>query len=126
MQASRRKAMAEHLTKESFKSKVFDWEKDKEWKYSGDLPAIVDFYAQWCGPCKMVGPILEEIATKYEGKLHVYKVDTDAEPELSGMFDIQSVPTLLFIPAEGQPSIALGALPKKDIERAIVDVLKVE
>jgi len=117
--------MAEHLTKESFKQKVFDWEKSKEWKYMGDLPSIIDFYARWCGPCKMVAPILEEIAAKYDGKVHVYKVDTDAEPELSGMFDIQSVPTLLFIPMDGQPSFALGALPKKEIERAIADVLKV-
>jgi thioredoxin len=118
--------MAEHLNKESFKSKVFDWEKSKEWKYEGALPAIVDFYAQWCGPCKMLGPVLEELATEYAGKLEVYKVDIDAEPELAGLFDVQSVPTLLFIPPEGQPAMAMGALPKKELKRAISEVLKVD
>jgi len=118
--------MSEKLTTESFKTKVFDWEKNKEWKFEGDLPAIVDFYAEWCGPCKMIGPILESLAVEYAGKLRVYKVDTDAEPELAGMFGIQSVPTLLFIPIQGQPSIAAGALPKKELERVIAETLKVE
>lgn len=117
--------MAENLTKESFKSKIFDWEKHKEWSYEGDLPAVVDFFAQWCGPCKMLGPVLEELASKYEGKMHVFKVDIDAEPELAALFDVQSVPTLLFVPLEGQPAIALGALPKQELQRAIEEVLKV-
>lgn len=117
--------MSEKLTKDSFKTKIFDWEKNKEWNYSGDLPAIIDFYAEWCGPCKMVAPVLEELAAKYEGKLAVYKVDTDAEPELSALFQIQSVPTLFFVPKVGEPSFALGALPKKDLEKAISEVLKV-
>ncbi|MBL8968477.1 MAG: thioredoxin [Spirochaetaceae bacterium] len=118
--------MSEQLTKESFKTKIFDWEKNKEWKYEGEVPAIIDFYAEWCGPCKMVGPVLEELAVKHAGKLAVYKVNTDEQPELSAMFDIQSVPTLFFVPKEGEPRFALGALPKKDLERAIVEVLKVE
>ena len=117
--------MAEHLTKETFKSRIFDWEKNEEWAYAGERPAIVDFYAQWCGPCKMLGPVLEELAAKYEGKLEVYKVDVDAEPELAGLFAVQSVPTLVFIPLEGRPSVAMGALPKKELERAIAEVLKV-
>jgi len=118
--------VAEKLDKETFKQKVYDWEKSKEWKYEGDLPAIIDFYADWCGPCKMVSPLLEELGSKYEGKMRIYKVNTDQEPELSGMFDIQSIPTLFFIPMDGEPRFAMGALPKKELERAISEVLKVE
>jgi len=118
--------MAVHLDKESFKKKVFDWEKGKDWSYAGERPAIVDFYAQWCGPCKMLGPVLEDISAAYAGQLEVYKVDVDAEPELAGLFGVQSVPTLLFIPLEGQPALAMGALPKKELQRAISEVLKVE
>jgi thioredoxin len=117
--------MTEHLTTDAFKKNVFDWEKSKEWKYEGLLPAIVDFYAQWCGPCKMLGPVLEELSAKYEGKIKVYKVDTDAESELSGAFGVSSVPSLLFIPKEGQPRMALGALPKAQLEKAISEVLGV-
>ena len=117
--------MTEHLTTDAFKTTIFDWEKSKDWKYSGQLPAIVDFYAQWCGPCKALGPVLEELSAKYEGKIKVYKVDTDAESELSGAFGISSVPSLLFIPKEGQPQMALGALPKAQLEKAIAEVLGV-
>lgn len=117
--------MTEHLNTEGFKKSIFNWETNKEWSYSGDLPAIVDFYAQWCGPCKMLGPVLEELSAKYEGKIKVYKVDTDAEPELSGVFGISSVPSLLFIPKEGQPQMAMGALPKAQLEKAIAEVLGV-
>jgi len=117
--------MTEHLDGESFKKRVFDWEKSKEWKYEGELPAIIDFYAEWCGPCKMLGPVLEELSKKYDGKLSVFKVDTDKEAELSALFNITSVPTLLFVPKEGLPSIALGALPKPQLEKAIGEVLKV-
>jgi thioredoxin 1 len=117
--------MTEHLDGEGFKKRIFDWEKGQEWKYEGALPAIVDFYAEWCGPCKMLGPVLEELAAKYEGRLSVFKVDTDKEPELSGLFDISSVPTLLFIPKEGAPTMALGALPKPQLEKAIGELLKV-
>ncbi|MEI6874036.1 MAG: thioredoxin [Spirochaetota bacterium] len=118
--------MSEHLTQESFKSKVYDFEKNKEWKYEGDLPAIIDFYADWCSPCKAIAPVLEELASRFAGKMHVYKVDTEAEPELSAMFDIQSIPTLFFVPKDGDPRFAQGALPKKELERAIAEVLKVE
>jgi thioredoxin len=118
--------MSEKLTKESFKAKIFDWEKSQDWKFSGDKPAIIDFYAEWCGPCKMLGPVLEEVSKKYAGKLDVYKVDTDAEPELSAMFQIQSVPTLFFVPKDGAPQYALGALPKGQIEKAVSEILKVE
>jgi thioredoxin len=118
--------MPEHLTKETFKEKVFDYENSSEWSYKGEIPAIIDFYADWCGPCKMVAPILEELADEYDGKLHVYKIDTDAEQELAGAFGIQSIPSLLFIPVDGQPQMAAGALPKDTLKKAMKDVLNVE
>ncbi|SFD82139.1 thioredoxin [Thermophagus xiamenensis] len=118
--------MVEHLTKETFKEKVFDFENNKEWKFEGDKPCLIDFYADWCQPCKMVAPILEELSEEYDGKLDIYKVDTEAQQELAGMFGIQSIPSLLFVPVDGQPQMAQGALPKDTFERAIKDVLKVE
>jgi len=118
--------MSELLTLRSFKENVFDYEAEKEWNYRGDLPAIVDFYADWCGPCKMVAPILDRLSKKYEGKIHIYKVDTEAEQELAGMFGIQSIPTILFIPMKGQPQAAMGALPEKEFERVIGEFLLAE
>jgi thioredoxin len=118
--------MSEKLTTQEFKEKVFNWDENSEWKYEGDLPAIVDFYADWCGPCKMVSPILEELSQEYEGKLRVFKVDTDAEQELAMAFGIQSIPSLLFIPMGEKPQMAAGALPKAQLEQVIKDVLKVD
>jgi thioredoxin len=118
--------MSERLNAAQFKEKVFNYEANQEWSYSGDLPAIVDFYADWCGPCKMVSPILDQISKDYAGKLHVYKINTDEEQELSAVFGIQSIPTLLFIPKDGKPQAAQGALPKATLEKAIKDVLGVE
>ncbi len=118
--------MVEHLTKDTFKSKVFDFEANKDWKFEGDKPAIIDFYADWCQPCKMVAPILEELAGDFNGKVDIYKVDTEAERELSAMFGIQSIPSILFVPSSGQPQMAQGALPKDTFVQAIKDVLKVE
>lgn len=115
----------EHLTKDSFKEKVFNFETNKEWKYEGTTPAIIDFYADWCAPCKMVAPILEELKEEYGDKLEIFKVDTEQEREISSMFGIQSIPSLLFIPVEGQPQMAMGALPKDTFKKAIGDVLKV-
>ena len=112
-----------HLTAADFKEKVFDYETNKEWKYEGTLPAIVDFYADWCQPCKMVAPILEDLASEYAGKIMIYKVNTEEEQELASVFGIQSIPTLLFIPKEGKPQTAMGALPKQTFEQAIKDVL---
>ena len=101
------------LTTAEFKEKVFDWTDAKEWKYEGELPAIVDFYADWCGPCKMVAPILEDLSEEYAGKIVIYKVNTDAEQEVATMFGIQSIPTFLFIPGnDGTPMIQPGAFPK--------------
>jgi thioredoxin len=116
----------EHLTKETFKNKVFDFDNNKDWKFEGNKPAIIDFYADWCGPCKMVAPVLEELQTEYDGKLDVFKIDTEKEQELAAMFGIQSIPSLLFIPVEGQPQMAMGALPKDSFKKAISEVLQVE
>jgi len=115
----------EHLTKETFKEKVFNFETNQEWKFEGKVPAIIDFYADWCAPCKMVAPILEELQEEYGQKLNIYKVDTEDQQELAGMFGIQSIPSLLFIPVDGQPQMAQGALPKDTFRKAIEDVLKV-
>jgi thioredoxin 1 len=112
-----------HLTAQDFKEKVFNYETGTEWKYEGTLPAIVDFYADWCAPCKMVAPILEDLALEYSGKIVVYKVDTENEQELASVFGIQSIPTLLFIPREGQPQAAMGALPRQTFDTVIQDVL---
>ena len=118
--------MAENLNKENFLNKIFDYENNKEWKYSGDLPAVVDFWAPWCGPCKMVGPIIEELSEEYKGKVNFYKVNTDEEQELGSVFGIRSIPSLLFIPKEGQPKMAVGALPKNALKEAIEKELSVK
>ena len=118
--------MVEHLTKETFLKKVFNYEINKEWKFEGEKPCIIDFYADWCGPCKMVAPVLEELASDFDGKINVYKVDTEAEQELASAFGIRSIPSFLFVPAEGQPQMAMGALPKDTFIKAFRDVLGVE
>ena len=118
--------MLEHLTKETFKEKVFNYEVNKEWKYEGTKPCMIDFYADWCGPCKMVAPVLEELQKEYGDSLVIYKIDTEDQQELAGMFGIQSIPSLLFVPVDGQPQMAMGALPKQTFIKAIADVLKVE
>ncbi|OUN74353.1 thioredoxin [Barnesiella sp. An55] len=112
------------LTKADFLTKVMDYENNpKEWKYLGDKPAIIDFYASWCGPCKMVAPILEELAEEYDGQIYIYKVNTEEEQELAAMFGIRSIPSILFIPMEGQPQMAMGAMPKSSFKEAIDSVL---
>ncbi|NOY50738.1 MAG: thioredoxin [Chlorobi bacterium] len=113
----------EHLTKETFFEKVFNYEKNKDWAFEGKLPCIIDFYADWCQPCKIVSPILEELSKEYEGKINIYKVNTEDETELSAAFGIRSIPSLLFCPAEGQPQMAQGALPRETLIQAINDVL---
>ena len=118
--------MIEHLTATSFKEKVFNYEINKEWKFEGKKPAVIDFYADWCGPCKMVAPVLEELASEYTGKIDIYKVDTEKERELASVFGIQSIPSLLFIPLNGQPQMAMCAMPKKSFEQAFDEVLQVK
>jgi thioredoxin 1 len=111
------------LTTKEFKDKIFNYDASQDWKYQGSMPAIVDFYADWCGPCKTVAPILEELSKEYEGKLLIYKVDTDAEEELSAVFGIQSIPTLLFIDANGSPAMQAGAYPKHILKKVIDEKL---
>jgi thioredoxin len=113
----------EHLTKQTFLDKVFNFEANEEWKFEGELPCIIDFYADWCGPCKMVAPILEELSVEYSGKINIYKIDTEAEQELASAFGIKSIPSMLFCPKEGQPQMSVGALPKDSMKQAIADIL---
>ena len=115
----------ENLTKETFKEKIFNYENGGEWKFKGDLPCIIDFYADWCGPCKMVAPVLEELSKEYDGKLNIYKINTDVEGELAGAFGISSVPSILFIPKEGKLGMAVGALTKNAFRDAIRDMLNI-
>lgn len=118
--------MTELLTKETFLKKVFNFEEHKEWKFEGQVPAIIDFYADWCGPCKTLAPILEELSHEYGNALTIYKIDTEAEQELSAAFGIRSIPSMLFCPLNEEPQMAHGALPKQQIKEIISNVLKVE
>lgn len=115
--------MSEALTKETFLTKVFDYEKNKDWKFTGELPAVVDFWAPWCGPCRFVGPIIDELSGELKGQVDFYKVNTDEEQELAGVFGIQSIPSLLFIPKDKQPIMAMGALPKAELQKIINEKL---
>ncbi|MFI3285952.1 MAG: thioredoxin [Rikenellaceae bacterium] len=113
-----------HLTKEEFLKRVFNYETNSdELKYEGDKPALIDFYASWCGPCKAIAPILEELAEEYAGEIYIYKINTEEEQELSQAFNIRSIPTLLFVPMEGKPSMAQGAMPKAELKEAINSLL---
>lgn len=109
----------EFLTKESFKEKIFDFEVNKDWKFAGSRPCIIDFYADWCGPCKAVAPVLQKLSEEYKGKVDFYKVNTEEQRELSAMFGIRSIPSILFVPMKDQPQMAAGALPRE----AFIDVI---
>lgn len=113
----------EFLTKETFLEKIFNYEENKEWKFAGKLPALIDFYADWCGPCKMVAPILDELSKEYEGKINIYKIDTEEQQELAAVFGIRSIPSMLFCPIDEQPQMAVGALPKQSLTQAIEEIL---
>lgn len=120
----KRKMGTIHLTKDEFLKKVVDYENNpNEWKYLGDKPAIIDFYADWCGPCKMIAPVLEELAAEYADEIYIYKIDTEKERELAAAFGIRSIPTLLFVPMGEAPQMAQGALPKNAFKEAIDKVL---
>ncbi|MFT4223113.1 thioredoxin [Dysgonomonas sp.] len=113
-----------HLTKAEFLSKVANFETNPtEWKYLGDKPALIDFYADWCGPCKAIAPVLEELAAEYGDRIYIYKINTETEPELASAFGIRSIPSLLFVPMNGQPQMAAGALPKQQLKEVIDNLL---
>ncbi|NDV54805.1 thioredoxin [Parabacteroides sp. 52] len=113
-----------YLTKAEFLSKVANFEANPtQWQYLGDKPALIDFYADWCGPCKAIAPVLEELAAEYEGRIYIYKINTETEPDLAAAFGIRSIPTLLFVPMDEQPQMAAGALPKQQLKEAIDKVL---
>lgn len=116
---------AKEMTTAEFQVKIFDYKADATtWKYKGTRPCVIDFYTTWCGPCKMLAPIIEQLAQEYNGKVDFYKVDTEKEPELAALFGIRSIPTLLFVPQEGMPQIAQGALPKDILVKAMTDIFK--
>ena len=112
------------LNKADFLKKVYNYEANpNEWKFEGNRPAIIDFYATWCGPCKAMAPILDNISKDYAGKIDVYKIDVDKESELAGTFGIQSIPTLLMIPVKGEPKILQGAMPKDQLIKIVDEFL---
>jgi thioredoxin 1 len=117
--------MAEQLTKETFLKLVFNYEQNKGWKFEGDIPAVIDFWAPWCGPCRKVGPIIDELSKEYSGKVNFYKVNVDDEQELAGIFGIRSIPSMLFVPKEGEPKMSVGALPKDALVEAISHELSI-
>ena len=118
------KVKPEHLTVETFKEKVFDYEKNPDkWVYEGKKPCVIDFYADWCKPCKLIAPIMEELADEYKGQVIIYKVNTEQQRELSRVFGIRSIPSVLFVPTDGQPQMSTGALPKETFKQAIDEFL---
>ncbi|MBD3392822.1 MAG: thioredoxin [Chitinivibrionales bacterium] len=120
----------EHLTLDTFKEKICECGLGgggaAEWKYKGDVPAVIDFYADWCGPCKMVSPVLEQLSEEYEGRINFYKIDTEDQQQLASMFGITGIPSILFIPLEGKPAMSAGALPKNEFKRLFGEVMGVE
>lgn len=110
------------LTKQEFLDKVFDYENKSEWDFQGERPVVIDFYADWCGPCRMLSPIMEELAKEYNGKIDIYKIDTEKETELAGVFGIRSIPSVLFVPVKDKPQMAVGAMKKEDYKKAFVDI----
>jgi thioredoxin len=115
--------MAMNLSTATFKTKVFNYDTNSEWKFEGELPCVIDFWAPWCGPCRMVAPVIEELSKEYEGKVDFYKVNTDEEQELAAVFGIRSIPSLLFVPKTGKPRMAIGALPKAALKDAVENEL---
>lgn len=113
----------EHLTLETFKEKIMDFETNKDWKFEGELPAIVKYSTSWCGPCKALTPILENLSKEYNGKINIYEVDVEEESEIGSIFNIRSVPAILFIPMNGEPKMSIGSMSKENLKNAIEDVL---
>lgn len=112
-----------YITTEQFRERIFDYTKEKDWKYKGDKPCIIDFYTTWCGPCKRLAPIMEELAATYCDQVVFYKADTERERELAYVFQISSIPQVLYIPVEGQPMLLKGLYPKENIVQIIEEFL---
>ena len=123
-QEKKEESKVKHLTYKEFKNKVWDFEKEPNtFQYKGKLPAVIDFYANWCGPCRRVAPIMEKLAEEYDGQLIVYKVNVDQERELAAAFNVKSIPMVLFIPKEGKPMMQVGALPEEGYRQVVVEQL---
>ncbi|MCM2281480.1 MAG: thioredoxin [Bdellovibrionaceae bacterium] len=116
----------ETLNSQTFKNKVFDFDANKEWAFAGTRPAIVDFYADWCAPCRALAPVLEEVSKDYAGKIDVYKVNTETDPELAALFGVRGIPALLFIPTQGEPAMSAGFMPRDSFEKAIQDLFGIQ
>lgn len=110
------------LTKQEFLENIFDYENKQEWEYNGERPVVIDFYADWCAPCKMLSPIMDELSKEYDGQIDIYKVDTEEEQELAGVFGIRSIPSVLFVPKNDKPRMAVGALPKQEFVKAFEEI----
>jgi len=115
--------MTENLTTDAFIEKVFDFKTEKEWKFKGDKPCIIDFYADWCQPCKTIAPILDELSDEHE-HINVYKIDVEKEQDLASAFGISSIPSILIVPVGETPQMAQGALPKEEFQKIITELLK--
>ena len=113
------RAEVKYLTTAEFKEKIVDYQKDSVWTYKGNKPVVIDFYTTWCGPCKRLAPIMEELSEKYKGKIEFYKVDTERERELAYVFNISSIPQVLYVPTKGKPQLTKGLYPKEEIEKII-------
>ncbi len=113
------------LKTEDFKNEIYDYETSKEWRYKGSRPAIIDFYADWCGPCRMLSPILDRVSETYKGKVDIFKVDTEATPELAALFGVRGIPSLLFIPTQGEPAMSSGVIPEESFEKAINELFQI-
>lgn len=116
----------ENLTIETFKAKVYDFEKNKDWTFTGKRPAIIDFYADWCGPCRSLAPVLEEVSEEFAGKVDVYKVNTETAPELAALFAVKGIPAILFVPLEGEPAMSSGFMPKESFQKAIAELFGIK
>lgn len=116
----------EVLSLESFKSKIFDYENNKTWSFKGERPAIVDFYADWCAPCRALSPVLEQVAQDYAGQVDIYKVDTEATPELAALFEVRGIPAILFVPKSGDPAMSSGFMPQESFEKAIEELFAIK